>query len=164
MIKMKQPSLVLHAKGIEKNGYLYKMWATWTVPSTLTPTVLVSWIEHAIDVSEERYLHNVVINCHGEPGYVHIGTGIGEHDLEPFTRLRQKQSIGRIWLVACRVHATGNSLGSSFCTSLAATAGAPVAAADKLQVSTWDTIPYGHIDDFEGTLYLYNGAGSRDVL
>ena len=109
MIKMKQPSLVLHAKGIEKNGYLYKMWATWTVPSTLTPTVLVGWIEHAIDVSEELYLHNVIINCHGEPGYIHIGTGIGENDLDPFTRLRQKQSIGRIWLVACRVHATGTS-------------------------------------------------------
>jgi hypothetical protein len=165
MIYMKQPSLVLHAQGIEKNGYLYKMWATWTAPKTLTSSVLVGWIEQAIDQSEELYLHNVIINCHGEPGYLHIGTGVGEYDLEPFKRLRQKQSIGRLWLVACRVHAkTGDSLGSRFCSSLAASAGCPVAAADELQVSTWDKIPYGYIDDFEGNLYLYNGAGNRDVL
>jgi hypothetical protein len=33
----------------------------------------------------------------------------------------------------------------------------------KLQVSTWDKIPCGYIDDFEGNLYRYNAAGNRDT-
>jgi hypothetical protein len=39
-----------------------------------------------------------------------------------------------------------------------------VLAADKLQQGQWDALPYGHIDDFEGNLYRYDGAGNRDRL
>ena len=166
MIYMKQQSLVLHADGIEKAGYLYKMWATWIVRETLPVSTLVGWIEHAIDISEEAYLHNVIINCHGLPGWLSMCGGITINDLDPFKRLRQRQAIGQIYLVACRVHddSDGNGLGANFCSTLAANSGAAVLAADQLQYSTFKEIPYGHIDDYEGNLYRYDGAGNRDIV
>ena len=164
MISMEQPSLVIHSHNVP--GYKYQMDITWTAPATLTPSVLVGWIEIAINRTPEFYLKNVIINCHGSPGYLSIGTGLGIHDLEPFTRLRQMGSIGRIWLVACKVHDTRSGLGRDFCSKLAQKSGASVAAADELQYVNfpWVWLPYGYIDDFEGALYVYDGAGQRSLL
>lgn len=162
MIMMKQPSLVLHSHNVP--GYKYQMWATWTAPKTLTVTTLVGWIEWAINHAPEYMLNNVIINCHGSPGYLHIGTGIGIHDLEPFQRLRQKQAIGRLWIVACQVHKSDTTLGHDFCTALAAAAALSVVAADALQYVNEKTLPYGYIDDFEGNLYAYDGSGAREPI
>lgn len=162
MIRMEQPSLVLHSHNVP--GYKYQMWATWTAPETLTASTLVGWIEFAIDRSPELMLRNVIINCHGEPGYLHIGNGIGVYDLEPFERLRQKQAIGRIWIVACKVHATTDMLGHDFCTALARSAGVSVVAADALQYVYEKSLPYGYIDDYEGNTYAYDGAGNKELV
>ncbi len=162
MIMMKQPSLVLHSHNVP--GYKYKMWATWTVPKTVTASTLVGWIESAIDQSSELMLHNVIINCHGSPGYLHIGTGIGINDLEPFKRLRQKQSIGRLWIVACEVHKTNNTLGHDFCTALSKAAALSVVAADALQYVNESSLPYGYIDDYEGNVYAYDGSGTKELV
>jgi hypothetical protein len=161
MIKMEQPSLALHSHNVP--GYKYKMWATYTTPKTLPISTLVSWIEWAIDHSPDDNLSNVIINCHGSPGYLHIATGIGVHDLEPFKRLRQKQSIGRIWIVACEVHKTTSKLGSDFCTALARAAAVSVVAADALQYVNESSLPDGYIDDYEGNVYAYDGSGSKSL-
>lgn len=162
MIMMKQPSLVLHSHNVP--GYKYKMWATWTVPKTLPVSTLVGWIEFAIDKSPEYYLRNVIINCHGSPGHLSIGKGVGVYDLDPFKRLRQKQAIGRIWIVACEVHKTSSSLGHDFCTALAKASACSVAAADALQYVNESAIPYGYIDDYEGNVYVYDGSGTPELI
>ncbi|NJM13375.1 MAG: hypothetical protein HC889_17230 [Synechococcaceae cyanobacterium SM1_2_3] len=139
---MKQPSLVLHSHDVP--GYKYKMWATWNVPDKMPVSTLVDWIIWAIDHSPNLRLDNVVINCHGSPGYLHIGSGIGVNNLDPFTRLRNKGAIGTIWIVACQVSdgkympnacPVDSNNGPYFCSRLAA---APVAMWwPRIQPSMW---------------------------
>jgi hypothetical protein len=170
MIKLKQPSLALHSYNVP--GYKYRMWQTWKMPPTATAKNVVYWIQWAIDHSPELYLHNVIINCHGSPGYLHIGqnTGIGHEDLGAFVELRQKQSVGTIWIVACQVAETEDQhgrLGKYFCSELARSAACQVVAADKLQyvdVSFYLRFCPDHsIDDYEGTIYRWDAAGREEV-
>ena len=75
MIKLRQPSLVLHSCDVP--GYKYIMSTSWIMPRGSTASNVVSWINMAIQSSPELYLHNVVINCHGSPGAIHVG-GCGD--------------------------------------------------------------------------------------
>lgn len=169
MIKLKQPSLVLHS--VDVPGYKYTSWKYWKMPHAARPADLLYWIQWGIDHSPEMYLHNVVINCHGSPGALHIGgTGYkfqqgSESVLRP---LRSKGSIGRILIVACEVASDkSGDLGKSFCANIAKESGAPVVAADALQsVDFWYqnfSHPYGTIDDYEGTAYEFSPAGGYKV-
>lgn len=171
MIKLKQPALALHSYNVP--GYKYRMWQTWKMPATATARNVVFWIQWAIDHSPELYLHNVVINCHGSPGYLHIGekTGIGVEDLGVFVELRQKQAVGTIWIVACEVAGEQDSqgrLGKHFCSELAKAAGCSVVAADKLQYVDVGFYlrfcPDNCIDDYEGVVYRWNAAGSQEIF
>lgn len=178
MINLKQPSLALHSYNVP--GYKYRMWQTWKMPSTATAKNVVYWIQWGIEHSPELYLHNVVINCHGSPGYLHIGekTGIGVEDLGAFIELRQKQSVGTIWIVACNVaqqvdenaaetEGQNNRLGRYFCSELAKSAACQVVAADKLQyvdISFYLRFcPDNSIDDYEGTVYRWDAAGRQEI-
>lgn len=134
---------------------------------------LAYWMHWGIDHSPELYLHNVVINCHGSPGFLHIGgsgLGFGEGEEAALRSLRSKGAIGRIIIVACQVAAEGEAskrLGKAFCTNIAQETGAFVLAADALQsVDFWYenfSHPFGTIDDFEGTVYEFNPAGGHEV-
>ena len=173
MISMKQPSLVLHSHNVP--GYKYQMWATWTVPKSLSASSLVDWIVSAVDRSPEMALKNIIINTHGSPGYLHIGSGVGVKDLNEFKRLRGK-SIGYIWVIACEV-SKGVDLGNVcpvdeyngpyFCTELAKASGTFVVASEELQsVDPGFTVfsvfvPSGYVDDYEGAVYRYSPAGGR---
>ncbi len=177
MIDMKQPSLVLHSHDVP--GYKYKMWATWNVPDKMPVSTLVDWIIWAIDHSPNLRLDNVVINCHGSPGYLHIGSGIGVNNLDPFTRLRNKGAIGTIWIVACQVSdgkympnacPVDSNNGPYFCSRLAAAAGCYVVASDKTQyvdIGYYLALcPWGYIDDYEGNVYRYSPGkgGGREMI
>lgn len=160
---MKQPSLVLHSHDVP--GYKYKMWATYTLPAQTQVYATVAHILYAESCVGDQFLHNVVINCHGLPGELLIGTGINFSTLGPFAALRDKE-VGRIWLVACNVHkgaALVGSKGHDFCVALAQASGCTVMAADTFQYEYEDFLPFGYIDDFEGTLYAYDGSGKRSA-
>lgn len=160
MIAMKQPGLALHSHDVP--GYKYQMWATWTVPKTMNADGVVSWILHAESCVQDEFLHNVILNCHGEPGYLYMGAGIGINDVRAFERLRGKE-VGRIWIVACDVHKEATYLGGQghdFCVALARASGCTVMAADTTQYVYESSLPYGFIDDYEGNLYAYDGSGA----
>jgi len=171
MITLKQPSLVLHSCDVP--GYKYTSWASWTMTKGFGVNELLYWIKYAIDQSPDLYLHNVVINCHGSPGFLHIGgewIGFGEGDESILRPLRSKGAIGRIFIVACQVADLGDPnkrLGRVFCSNLAKETGSFVIAADALQsVDFWYENfhhPYGTIDDFEGTAYEFSPAGGYEV-
>src|SRR5438067_8772872 len=173
MIKLKDPSIFLHSCDVP--GYKYRGWQTWTMPKGASAGNVLYWINWAIDHSPEMYVHNVVINCHGTPGFLHVGgawKGFGDGDTSIFKPLRSRGSIGRIILVAC--HIAGHSdegpekdkddeLGKQFCSDLARESGAFVVGADAFQrVDFWfENIshPYSSIDDFEGPAFAFSPPG-----
>jgi hypothetical protein len=131
VIKKKQPSLALDSHDVP--GDEVEMRATWKIPAMLPAASFVGWIDHAIDLSSELDLHTVIISCHGSSGFLHIGKGIGKEDLDPFKRLRQQQTVGRIWIVACKVQTTD----AAACEAMAPSASQYGAR----------YCPFGHIDD-----------------
>lgn len=171
MISLGSPSLVLHSCDVP--GYKYTAWQSWKMTKGASAHDLLYWITYAIDHSPELSLRSVVINCHGSPGFLHIGgswVGFGEGDEAILRPLRSKGAIGRIFLVACQVAALGDvdkRLGRVFCSNLAKETGAFVIAADALQsVDFWYqnfSHPDSTIDDYEGTAYEFSPAGGYEV-
>ncbi len=141
------------------------------MPKDANATNVLYWLNHAIDQSPEMYLHNVVINCHGTPGFLHVGgswSGFGDAGTTIFRPLRSRGSIGRIILVACQIAADGDEdLGKKFCSNFAKEAGVFVVGADALQSVDTEfetkSHPYGSIDDFEGTPFEFSPGGSWGV-
>ena len=169
MIKMKQPSLCFNA--CDMDWPRYQMWRTIVGPKHMTPKQLVEAITlanfQAIGFAGSS-LVNVIINSHGGPGGLNIGgvmTGATMlwDDLGVFSALKPFK-IGAIWLVSCR--AAQGKFGVRFCHTLAQAAGTQVIAADDYQsvANARQAVGlalafYGHIDDFEGTLYSFSPAG-----
>ena len=174
MISLRNPSLVLHSCDVP--GYKYTAWQYWKMPKGASVTDLVYWITWGIDHSPELYLNNVVINCHGSPGFLHIGgsgIGFGQAGTAVLRPLRSKAAIGRILIVACKVASDGDgdgdggSLGKLFCSKIAQETGAFVIAADALQsVDFWYqnfSHPFSSIDDYEGNIFEFSPAGGWRV-
>ena len=128
---------------------------------------VVFWINWAIDHSDEQYLHNVIINCHGTPGFLHVGgswVGFGVEGTSLFKSVR-RGGVGTIWLVACSVAQNkSTNIGTMFCSELAKAAGCDVVAADALQhvdVTFYLRIcPFGAIDDYEGNVSRFSPGGT----
>lgn len=165
MIKMTQPSLALHSYNVP--GYEFKMWQSWKMPKTATVQNVINWINWGIDHSPELYLHNVIINCHGGPGRLRIGENcrLTINDVGLFAPLKAKGSIGRIWMVACEVAKDG--VGKQFGSALALASGCHVIGSDKDQYVDFgfycSFCPKDHIDDFEGTPFIFSPAGGYEV-
>lgn len=167
MIKLKQPSLILHSPDVP--GYKYTSWRSWLMKKNANIRDLVYWINYALDESPEGYLHNVVINCHGSPGYLHIGgvwKGFGNSETNFLRPLRTRGAVGRIFLVACKVAGESTDskhLGKVFCSNIAKESGTPVIASDTTQsVDIWYehfSHPYGTIDDYEGSVFEFSPGG-----
>lgn len=166
MITMRQPSLVLHSCDVP--GHKYEMWKSWLMPKGATASDVVYWIEYAAKRSPEQYLMNVIINCHGSPGFLHVGgsgIGFGTGSVAIFKPLK-KVDIGTIWIIACEVAGSkskGDNKGKLFCSQLAKSAGCRVIASEKTQhvdfFYEYFRSPYGTIDDYEGPTYEFSPAG-----
>jgi hypothetical protein len=166
MIKLKQPALALHACDVP--GYHYKMQTTWLMDKGASASQLVFWIDWAIRYSDNQRLENVVINCHGTPGFLHIGgswSGFGIEGVKLFEKFKETKAVGTIWLVACRVvdSPSGSHIGEDFCSALARASGAKVIASrDSQRVEgVFDFFrPNNCIDSYEGGALAFYPDGS----
>ncbi len=165
MIQLKQPALALHAHDVP--GYKYQMLTTWQMPSGALAHDLVFWIKYCVDRSPELMLKNVVINCHGLQGRLFIGGGNNTPLLTGHMGILKKLRLtdfGTVWLIGCKVAMGGN--GERFCSQMAVTIGSAVVAANDNQfVERRFTrgCPYGAIDDFEGTAYVFGPDGAKTL-
>ncbi len=162
MIKLKQPSLVLHSCDVP--GQKYQMWESWVRPKAARPMDVVYWILYARDQTPELWLRNVVINCHGLDGKLFVGGDgqptVNNYNVGIFDKLRGKD-LGTIWLVACKVANTG--IGKYFCEHMAQLAGCSVVAADASQyVDAY--CPWGCVDNYEGHTYEWDASGKRALV
>lgn len=171
MIKLEQPALALHTHDIP--GYKYRMQFTKFLASDATVYNVVTEILLAAKQTTDNFLKNVVINTHGSPGTLHIGTGnvINANNLGIMKLLSMGgQKVGTIWIVACQVAGYSRNivrLGDYFCSELAKVAGCYVVSADKLQyVNPLVEVfkPKNCIDNFEGTVYRWDSNGNAEVF
>lgn len=170
MIRLKQPSLAMHSHDVP--GHKYEMQITKHLAAGISPSDIATLISWAVDETKEKFLHNLVLNCHGSPGQLFLG-GDGNPTLNLFQIsgfASLKGKIGRVWIVACNVgksDAAGSFLdGPSFCSTLAQTLNCPVVASERKQHVNWFVQgfkPKNCIDRFEGkTLTFYpNGRSER---
>ena len=144
MIKLKQPSLVLHSCDVP--GYKYQMWQSWTMPKGATPKDVIYWIIYARNHTPELRLHNVIINCHGHDGKLYVGGDgqptINNYNVGLFSELKNID-LGAIWLVACEVSNT--VIGKDFGERMAQLAGCSVVAADAIQYVETGSLSLIHI-------------------
>jgi hypothetical protein len=164
MIKATFPHMVLNSDDVP--DVRYKMWNTGTVPKSKSVWQIADWVRTIAESAPDKYLQTLVINAHGSPGKIHIGQGI---DLISVEELRpMKGLVERIWIVACKVarikEAGSITDGNYFCYRLAQLTGAYVTAGSATQEGIhnfrfFDEIPYGYIDDWEGTVYTWNPKG-----
>jgi hypothetical protein len=171
MIKMRQPAMVLNADDVP--GARYRMYNTWTVPSTDSPQHILDWSASVARAAPGGYLPSLILNCHGFYGAgsggatlggfgLKLGTGIRRVDTPRFGALAP--TVSCIWITACgtaRISGSSSGDGHALCSEIARAANAYVIAATTHQVGDlW--LPYGYIDDFEGLVVRYNPKGVID--
>jgi hypothetical protein len=186
MIKLEQPSLAINTFDVP--GPNYRMDQTVKLNKYASAIVLVSEISSALRRNAQSDLKNVVINCHGSPGYLYIGEikvkvsnylgkldkerdveGIGIEHVGLFTCVKGR--IGTIWIAGCQVagvSGVSNRSGNNFCPQLAMAAGCNVVAANVSQYVNpgyyLRLLPKNCIDNYEGTAYRWDANGKREVF
>jgi hypothetical protein len=176
VIKISQPALAMHSHDVP--GYKYQMDTTLTIAKTATVSEIVDRIAYHVDIAPDLELKNVVLNGHGEPGFLYLGIGMGAEHVKFFEKLRTKE-IASIWIIACQVSKgtdlgpvcpVDNRNGPHFCSELAKASGCFVLAADAVQsIDFFDEValrvlPDGYVDNYEGNLYRYSPAGGRKMI
>jgi hypothetical protein len=165
MFDIPQPSMVLNSHDVPPPDY--QMWNSYKVAADTTPDHMIGWTA-AVAKSVNRGLRCLVINCHGVPGELQIGTGIVLSEAAAFRAL--KGLVNTIFIVACEVAAIqgrGPLDGNLLCGAIAKAAGATVFCSTALQSTGLYTLiglPSGTIDEYEGTVLRYNANGSNKVV
>lgn len=160
-IKLYGKTAVMHSHDVP--GYKYRMDWGYNVPATVTASSMASWV-NAIAKDPKKPIQSLVINCHGSPGHLHIGTGIGKLETATFAPLRST-GLMYIWIVACELAAKGAGIapggsdGAFFLSKLAQASGAKVIASDRTQWVNFPWVPRNHIDIYEGAVYTYDSDG-----
>ncbi|QQS40464.1 MAG: hypothetical protein IPM63_13990 [Acidobacteriota bacterium] len=170
MFTLEQPSMALNSVEISWSKIL--MWNTWEVDRAQTREHIVEWVATVAGGAPGGKLKNVVINCHGLPGWVGIGQGFNATHLGLFRQWRGL--VFKIWFVACRVAETptasvqaqlnsqysgfGTSDGHAFCSNLAQNANSHVYASTEVQRNRGG-YSLGQMPTFEGLCYSYSPNG-----
>ena len=170
MITLSQPSMALNSTDIHWSEIL--MWNTWKVDGKQTRQHIVEWVATVARGARGGKLTNLVINCHGLPGYVGIGQGFNKDHLGMFSAW--SGLVQNIWFVACLVaripdaayaqqlaasYSTyGTSDGNIFCSRLAQTSGAYVVAGTEEQRNLGG-YSVGQLPAYEGLVLCYNPQG-----
>ena len=107
----------------------------------------------------------LVLNAHGYPGHLGLGTGIKAGDAGSFGIL--KGFVDQIYIVGCGIAGIRKNRanteyldGPAMCQALCLATNAYVIAPKSAQRQTTEDrssgVPFGHIDDYEGDVLLFS--------
>ena len=85
MISIAQPAMALNSE--DAPGPHYKMWNSWEVPRSESPSHILGWTATVAKKATGGKLKTLVINCHGSPAHLSLGTGIGWSEVTLFSAL-----------------------------------------------------------------------------
>lgn len=162
MFEIPQPSMALNSHDVPPPDYM--MWNTYKVSASTSVENMIGW-SATVAKGVSGGLKCLIINCHGSPGRLHIGTGISLRDAPVFGALKGR--VNTIFIVACQIAQTGSGGaldGNLMCGAIAKAAGATVFCSTALQTTGLFTViglQDGTIDEYEGTILKYNSSGSN---
>jgi len=170
MFTLEQPSMALNDERIAHSQIL--MWNTWGVRQVDSREHIIEWVAAVALSAPNRRLKNVVLNCHGLPGFVQMGQGFDRTHTGMFTAW--SGLVEKIWFIACLVariptpqmqqqlnatypnFLTGD--GNIFCSEIARYARCYVVAPTEEQRNRGG-YERGQMPTFEGLLLSYGPAG-----
>lgn len=163
MYQIPSPAMACNADNMK--GFIdYRMWNTRKVAADVSPSSLAANIASVARSAEGGYLVALVLNAHGYPGHLGLGSGIEETDASAFAPL--KGLVDQIYIVGCGIAGfrqnkahTGYIEGLTLCQKLSQATNAYVIAPKSGQRQTKedrsDGIPIGYIDDYEGEVLVF---------
>lgn len=170
MITLEQPSMALNGEDISWSKIL--MERCWNVPLSETRQSIIDWVITIAKGNKGGKIKNLIINCHGLPGWVGIGQGFNSSHLGMFQAWNGY--VQNIWFVACLVARIptktdqadydkkypgfGVGDGNIFCSSLAKNVGCYVVAPTEEQRNKGG-YSIGQLPAYEGLLMCYNPQG-----
>jgi hypothetical protein len=183
MFLLRQPSMAIndHRKvGSNQARLRYNMWETWDLNNDGMPVMdIVARINRVAASATGGRLENLVINCHGFPGFLQVGAGISTRDIPLFRDLQGK--IGTLYIQAClvariitaheireRIPVIRNEVpenthvddGNMFSSMLARTLGCVLVVPTSIQWFYGVDLPFGTVDEYEGLVLWYGPNGS----
>jgi hypothetical protein len=176
MITIRYPHMGLND---ERAPVYVRMWNTWRVAATDTPEHIVDWTKRVAQSAPGGKLKEIVISCHGSPGSLQLGTGIGLAQVPLFEAWRGL--VEKVWIRACLVGRVVDAStpgqgdgafiaalslsgdGHRFCSELAKAMRSYLVVGTELQTSgrysTTNPVPYGQLDSYEGLVLSYHPDG-----
>ena len=177
MITIQYPHMGLND---ERAPVFVQMWNTWRVTRTETKRHIIDWVATVARGAPGGKLKELVISCHGAPGFLQLGEGFGQTDVNLFQGWRGL--VDKIWIRACLVarivgpetagQGDGPFLtalgmggnGHTFCQGVARAANCYLVVGTELQVSSiysqTNPVPYGQLDTYEGLVLSYHPDGT----
>ena len=149
MFRLERPSMAVNDPRVAGGGSVrrYQMWNTWDIRANETRQHIISWVATVARRATGGKLKNLVLSCHGLPGYLQLGQGFNRSHLRLFAEWHGL--IEKIWLPNCLVARIpdramqsrldtqypgwGTSDGNVFCSTLARTVHCYVVAATEEQ-------------------------------
>ena len=95
----------------ERAPVFVQMWNTWKVLKSDTKQHIVDWTAAVARSTSAGKLASIVICCHGAPGYLALGDGIGIDDVGLFEAWQGL--VDKVWIRACLVARIVTSLAPS---------------------------------------------------
>ena len=163
----------------ERAPVFVRMWNTWKVTAADTKQHIVDWTAAVARSAPGGKLNEIVISCHGAPGYLQLGEGISLADISLFQAWRGL--VNKVWLRACLVGrivgpdtaSQGDGAfiaalslsgdGHRFCSELAKALQCYLVVGTELQssnrYSATSPVPFGQLDSYEGLVLSYNPQG-----
>lgn len=167
MITIEQPAMTLNAVANPPIAR-YQMWNSWDVASSETSEHIVGWSATVARGASAGKLKNLIIQCHGAPGYIGIGAGFTRSNVRLFRDLAGL--VEKIWIVACQPayidqSSCGNasfcgSDGNLFISEIARHAQCYVVAPTETQINRAMSYPFGRIPSYEGLVLSYGPEGN----
>jgi hypothetical protein len=167
MITIEQPAMVLNANATPAIAR-YQMWNSWDVQGTHSPQHIIEWVASVAANAAGQKLKNLVIQCHGAPGFIGIGQGFSRANVNLFSGLAGK--VDKIWIVACQpaLISTASCAPSAFCSTdgnlfiseMAKSAQCYVVAPTETQWNLAQTYQFGVIPSYEGLVLCYGPGGN----
>jgi len=151
----------------------FQMWRTFDIAEDTSREEIISEIKRTARSASGGMLNNLVLSCHGLPGYLQLGAGFDRTHIPLLAGL--KGLVYKIWLPDCLVAhmpdaaereriaqnypGMNSSDGSIFCSNLAQTTGAYVVASTGIQCEEMRDVPYGMMTSFEGLIVSFDPQG-----
>ncbi len=176
MYQLERPSMAVNDPRVRNNGSVrrYQMWNTWDIQQNESRHHIISWVSQVARGAPGGRLKNLVLSCHGLPGYLQLGEGFSMAHMALFSGWRGL--VEKIWLPNCLVAripdakmqkemdvkfpGMGVSDGNVFCSSLAQKVECYVVAATELQRELPITVPMDMMTSFEGLVLSYGPGGN----